>query len=231
LFFQAPFCNGEAHGEMKTMAERTWQVTGSKINEVLQANKDYELVLTGHSLGGACACLLNIMCHENGNKLVNGRKVRCFAYASPPVFYPLENAKEAVKDCISFINERDCVPFLSVDSVRHAFASLRAIQKHDLRLAQRLKIVSGFSYPDDELVKSVEMATQTRLPPIKGAPLLCIPAEANIWLSLKPNGKYDYTVCDSEMLAKLGIQMHPDMARDHFAPCYEHALYNLEDNL
>lgn len=213
------------------MAERVWQVTGYTIKKLLEQNQDYEFILTGHSLGAGTACLLNIMCHQNGRELVNGRMVRCFAYAAPPVYTPIEFVAGAADNCVSFIHEHDVVPFLSVDSVRHFFGSIRVIQDfmRDKSLRERMAYVTGFADVDDDLVRSVERASKQRLPPKKGAPLLVIPASTILWLrDVDGSGTHNLKLCDPMKLARLGICIDPNMIQDHLPNRYEHALYHLK---
>lgn len=52
----------QAHAEMANMAKKLWQVAGPTIQEeLLQEYPDYELIVTGHSLGAGAACLLTIL--------------------------------------------------------------------------------------------------------------------------------------------------------------------------
>jgi hypothetical protein len=226
--FSRPYCGGEAHSEMANMAERIWEVAGGTVNHFLRENKGYELILTGHSLGGGAACLLNILCHSRGRALVDGRPVRCFTYAAPPVFCPLELAHGAVQSCTNHIHSNDVVPFLSVDSVRHLFSSVRVIEEGKLGFWKRMKILSGTVEPDEEIQKEVERASQKRLPPKAGAPILAVPAKATVWMKETETGTFDIKVCDARKLANMGITIHPDMIQDHFPSRYEHALHNLE---
>jgi hypothetical protein len=228
--FSRPFCGGEAHSEMANMAERVWQVAGDTVLNLLGQHQDYELVLTGHSLGGGTACLLNILCHRNGRQLVKGHPVRCFSYAAPPVYTPLYFVPNAVRTCTNYIHECDFVPFLSVDSVRHLFSSVRAIEDMRLKWGNRMKLFTGYRAPDRDLCEVVDRASRTRLPPKKGAPVLEIPAAANLWLCRKDESSnhYDMKVCSSEKLAELGISIDVNMLQDHFPLRYEHALHNLE---
>lgn len=229
--FSRPFCGGEAHSEMATVAERTWQVVGPTILELLEQNPNYELILTGHSLGAGCAALLNIMCHQDNKKLVRGRSLRCFAYACPPVFAPLENAQDATDACVGFINEMDVVPFLSVDSVRHVFASIRAIEELNLSWPERVKLVTGLDEPDEILSEAVDRANKQRLTPKHGAPVLCIPARTTIWLKEKGrSGTFDAKYCDPAKISRTPIQIDVNMLQDHFASRYEHVLHHLEAN-
>lgn len=91
-----------------------------------------------------------------------------------------------------------------------------------------MRLMTGYAEPDDDLIKAVEQANTKRLPPKAGAPVLVIPAAANLWMREKPGSdKYDIKVCDPRKLATLGIQVDSNMLQDHFPPRYEHALHNL----
>ena len=173
--------------------------------------------------------LLNILCHQNGRKLVNGRPVRCFAYGCPPVFTPLEFASDAVKSCTSYIFCRDWVPFLSIDSIRRLLASVSVIGDHGLKWRERVKILTGYVEPHSELCKGVSKSFQQRLTPKKGAPVLEIPAAANLWLKpTNSSNEYNFKICDSRKLAQLGLQIDANMLRDHIPTRYEDALHNLK---
>jgi len=169
------------------MAERVWEAAGPTVQRMLRDNPEYGLVLTGHSLGGGAACLLNILCHTNKRKFVDGRNVRCFSYAAPPTFTPLDLAPAAVRSCTNFIHERDVVPFLSVDSVRQFFRDIRALQYVNMGWRQRIACVTGHSEPDEALLKAIRHANRKRLIPKKGAPMLVIPAGRNLWIREKKN--------------------------------------------
>lgn len=227
-----PFCGGEAHSEMANKAEKVWEIAGATILNLLDRHDDYEFVISGHSLGAGTACLLHIMCHENGRRLVKGRPVRCFAYSSPPVFTPLQSAPEAVQSATNFIHEDDSVPFLSVDSIRHIFACLQAVEKttSDMSFADRLNLVNGYAKPTQVLLDAVDTAQRERLPTKPGAPVMFIPAASTVWMRERhKSGKYSIKVCDPNRLALLSPLIHNSMVLDHFPPRYEHALHRLDD--
>ena len=232
---------------MANAAERIWDVAKDVITKLLRENAGYELILTGHSLGAGAATLLNILLHENKCERINGRAIRCFAYASPPVF--TGEAKDARNVCINFIHDTDCVPFLSVDSVRHIFAALHTIEECNLSVWTRTRILWGLTEAIDPLtLHQVENALHSPLPEKEGAPVLLIPSHVNIWmrevahrLTVKEaNNLYveqleelpsslpsDYVLVDSEKLAVIGISFDPSMITNHFPNGYENALHNL----
>lgn len=232
--FSRPCYGGEAHSEMYTMAERVWAAAGETILNKLKENEGYEFIVTGHSLGAGCACLVNIMCQNRRRSLIGGRKMRCFAYAAPPVFSSLELIPDAVQSCVSYIHEKDVVPFLSVDSVRHVFSSVRAIEDYmqtKMNRTERVKLAVAYTSPDEGLIEAVREASSKRLKPKEGAPILSIPAAANVWMREQPTGEYDFEVCDSLALSKLGLNVDIRMAEDHFPQRYEHAFENLMDEI
>jgi len=214
---------------MLNMAEQLWIAAGDSVLKALNENEGYELILTGHSLGAGTACLLNIMLHSKGNQRVEGRKVRCFAYAAPPVFSPLELVPRAVQSTTNYIHEKDVVPFLSIDSVRHVFSSVRVIEDRlkQMKRLERYKLSIGLSEPDETLIEAVREASHKRLEPKKGAPILAIPAAASIWMREQPSGLYDYEICDPIALSTLGVAIDIKMVEDHLPPRYEHAFENL----
>jgi Lipase (class 3) len=215
---------------MFTMAERVWTVAGGTVKTLLNENDDYEFIVTGHSLGAGCACLVNIMCQNQKGRLIDGRKMRCFAYAAPPVFTPLELIPQAVQTTTNYIHEEDVVPFLSVDSVRHVFASVRAIEEYmqqKMSRYERVKLSIGISEPNDGLIAAVKDASSKRLEPKKGAPILAIPAVSNVWMKEQLGGSYDYEICDPNALSVLGVNLNTRIVEDHLPPRYEHAFENL----
>ena len=242
--FSRPFCGGQAHSEMANAAEKIWEEAKDVVGKLLSENSDYELILTGHSLGAGAATLLNILLHENGREKVNGRAVRCFAYASPPVFAG-EVDKQALLSCISYIHDADVVPFLSIDSVRRVFAALHAIEESNLSVWIRTLILWGST----EVVnlptqKRIESALHDSLPEKEGAPELLIPAHMNVWMRSVSNDlsrdlgiqdlaqfnhflPSDFVLADSRKLARMGVSLDPLMVTSHFPNGYESALHSL----
>jgi hypothetical protein len=228
-----PFCGGEAHSEMANMAERVWEAAGLTVLKMLRQHKTYGFVITGHSLGAGTATLLNILCHRKGGQLVDGRPTRCFAYAPPPVFTPLEFVPNAVKTCTSYIHEADVVPFLSIDSVRHFFSSIGVIERYTekAKWLSQVQVSMGLAEPDQALLDDVVRASTKRLLPKAGAPILKIPSASVVWMRQKgDSGKYDFKVCDPRRLATSGIFVDSNMLQDHLPPSYEHAFHNLEED-
>ena len=246
--FSRPFCGGEAHSEMANTAEKIWEEASDLVLELLRQNPGYGLVVTGHSLGGGAACLLNILLHENNRERAGGRAVRCYAYASPPV-YAGNLSEDAKRACTNYLHGADVVPFLSVDSVRRIFAALHAVEESKVTGWKRVLVLWGQTEVlDAPTLQRVGSALHDSPPATEGAPELLVPAHANVWMrstapelpkdldamkelrqlhSLLP---FDFVLADSEKLARMGITFHPSMVTDHFPNAYECALQSLKES-
>ena len=233
-FTQACSFGGEAHTEIYSMAQRIWVAVGTTLQQLLQDNEGYELVLTGHSLGGGCACVINMMCQHDPTLLGGDVKIRCIAFACPPLFTDLDLIPQAVATTTNYILEQDVVPFLSVDSVRHVFQCVRIIEDYmqtNMTATARMNLTLANAKPPQEMIDAVHQASGMRLPPKPGAPVLSIPAAANIWMKEGPRGDYDFDVCDSTILSWLGLNVDVRYFQYHLPPRYEHAFEYLMDEI
>ena len=216
---------GEAHCGIADMTEQLWASVGEVVVETLKENEGYELIVTGHSLGGGATLLLNIILHND--ERLRDKSFRSFAYAAPPVYAPLSNIPEAIETAVNYIHGDDCVPFLSGDSVRHQIAALREVDiaTKDMGLLQRVRLVMGIDAPSDELVQRVSNTFSACLPEKTGVPLMTIPAKTNVWLKeVDGTSAYDVKLCDSMFLAKEGILVDPARMTDHNPGRYERCL-------
>jgi len=103
-----PFCGGEAHAGMSIMTERLWELVADNVLKALDENVGYELILAGHSLGAGTALLLNILLHHDDR--FKQRKFCAFAYASPPVYFPLSQVPKACQTAVNYMHDNDDVP-------------------------------------------------------------------------------------------------------------------------
>eukprot|EP00536_Pseudo-nitzschia_multiseries_P005661 jgi/Psemu1/303501/fgenesh1_kg.108_\ len=107
------------------------------------------------------------------------QEIRCFAYASPPVYTPLEFVPRSVRCTTNFVHENDVVPFLSIQKVRKLLTSLQAVDLYartHMSGKQITSLVLGASPPPTDLIASVLEAEGVRLVPKRGAPTLYVPA-------------------------------------------------------
>lgn len=230
--FTEPFCGGEAHAAMADMAKKTWEaVREPLLAKLTSLPTDYELVITGHSLGAGVACLINILIRHT-NAVPAAYQVRCFAYAPPPVFCPLDKAPGAVASTVAFVHDNDVVPFLSVHAVRRFLIMMRALDSFTKHLwtYETVAIDWELRAPPNDAVETVRKAETEPMTDIKGAARAVIPASVLYWL--RPNdddgGGYSCHACDPSKAADLSILMDgPSIIGDHMPPMYEVALRNL----
>ena len=131
--YSKPFLGGVgvAHSGMAKHSDFLWDHDKDTILEALQKNPGYDFIISGHSLGAGKAALLALQLNYDAffakqeDESLKRVKVKCFAFAPPPVFFQTDNTKSTVlkvKDAIAnttaFIHEKDCVPFMSIDAVR-----------------------------------------------------------------------------------------------------------------
>lgn len=114
---------------------------GLYLQKWLKKFKGYDFVTCGHSLGGGVAILLCGLIHHFRTLHVNalgeeqaqevpfyGVNVYCYAYGPPPVIWPASNfPPDATRNTFVFINGEDCVPRLSLRSVRDLVKLLRLL--------------------------------------------------------------------------------------------------------
>lgn len=237
----ADFCTGMAHRGMAEMATNLWSSVGGAILKLLaqlDATNDntsapWGLVLTGHSLGAGTAALLNIKCHVENLLGNSNRPIKCFAFACPPVFYlPEEETRDsvaahgidkAIKNCTSFIQGEDCVPFLSVSAVAKCASQLEIVDdtSKSMNPFERMALASGKKNLPENLINDVQQAPQ---PPVLGASRLIIPAEKIVWTYSIFGGGYDVIGCLADELVNLSIFMSGTMMTDHFPADYEDSL-------
>mmetsp|Transcript_40760 Transcript_40760/g.85623 ORF Transcript_40760/g.85623 Transcript_40760/m.85623 type:complete len:609 (-) Transcript_40760:295-2121(-) len=248
------FCDGKAHNGIAKAANNLWEHVKKCIVDALIDNPGYELVITGHSLGAGTAALLtlklkykDILATENA-KLKNV-KVRCYAFAPPPVYYgEKENKKikDAMSETYAFIHENDCVPFASADSVRRLVATMVEVDDYNKNnglpfINSSALMAAGIkSIPKDLMEKILESEAPKA---IAGADQLAIPAPFVMWMRKIDQDKderpvYNAMFCrpkavnDLKGTNDLNILLDfPEMINDHMNPQYERAINSLKEQL
>eukprot|EP01138_Halocafeteria_seosinensis_P000523 gb/GECG01000537.1/.p1 GENE.gb/GECG01000537.1/~~gb/GECG01000537.1/.p1 ORF type:complete len:711 (+),score=90.67 gb/GECG01000537.1/:1-2133(+) len=120
---------------------------GLCLHKWLSKFQGYKLVLCGHSLGGGVAILLCALIYhfrslhtsalgsEHARDVpLYGVEVTCYAYGPPPVMAPASKyPADAVENTFVFINGEDCVPRMSLRSVRDLVKLLSFLCDQPLR--------------------------------------------------------------------------------------------------
>ena len=160
----AEFLDGYAHEGFLSGSRMVLQKCSKILEESLREYFGYSLVVCGHSMGGSVAVLITmeLLRSDEFNILPPGVSVRCVALAPAPVYRTIGEISELYRDNINiYINDRDCVPTLSLGSVAKLLATLREIDDLELTLDQQLGIILWRQ--DDETVSNrtrVQQATR-----------------------------------------------------------------------
>jgi hypothetical protein len=207
---------------MAKMARAVWKEAAEAVRNRVEKWPYDELVVTGHSLGAGVACLITIMLHHEKDLLPPNIKVRCLAYAPPPVFHPLDVAKVAQTNITAYVHGRDCVPSLSIHNIRRLFTLLNDLDDANKHLYcwQKLELFFGVHTPK-RLLETVERSHAKPLSPVKGAPAFVIPAHVVVWLREDGKGGFLPVFCDALKFGEWGIEVGPNLITDHFPPKYE----------
>lgn len=211
------------------MTERLWDLIAYDVLNALKENEGYELIITGHSLGAGAALLLNVMLHQDDR--MKGISFRTFAFASPPVFAPLSHARQAIRTAVNYMHDKDDVPLLSGDAVRHQVACLTAIDEDckGMPLDEKGKVILGQEKPGGTLIRNARDAFQKELPKKKGMPVLMAPVMGVAWACEKgTTDTWDLKICDPAKLAKSEILMDPESPLDHYPTRYERSFTSIE---
>eukprot|EP00931_Biecheleriopsis_adriatica_P065890 TRINITY_DN40340_c0_g1_i1.p1 TRINITY_DN40340_c0_g1~~TRINITY_DN40340_c0_g1_i1.p1 ORF type:complete len:505 (+),score=80.14 TRINITY_DN40340_c0_g1_i1:119-1516(+) len=145
---QVPECgNLKAHKAMLVSARAVLDKTRQTLNDTLNANSGFTLVVTGHSLGAGTAILCSILL--TANQLSARPRIRCFAYAPPPVVSPLNAAAVKAVEIHSFINRVDVVPRASLANVFHLGEECMAIDQLPLDFLYRFRLMRRDPVPED----------------------------------------------------------------------------------
>ena len=224
LAFSEEFCGGQAHSGMAQLARNTWKRLQLHVEEAMNQYAEYSLVLTGHSLGGGVAALINILLyHEN---FMPDRKKECVAFAPPPAFYPLEAASMATTNTTVYIHNFDIVSSLSINSIRKAFKAIRLVDAYTktLPMSEKFQLQMGKIDPPEWLVRLVSWSKDSDVRYRKGAPELMIPAETVVWLEQQDDGSYETLLMDPRKYSKRLLDLDPFMVDNHHLPKYDTAL-------
>jgi len=112
------------------------------LKNALHANEGFEVVVTGHSLGAGTAILCSLLLQK---QLECNQKLRCFAYAPPPVIDKLNAPGINEAMMYSFVNECDVVPRASLDNVSLLCKEVHAVHELDLDFQQQASLMTKFA--------------------------------------------------------------------------------------
>lgn len=231
------YCSGRAHQGIAEMADGVWNESGDFLKSIMQEEeyKDYDLVITGHSLGGGTACLLHVKIYVEN--LIPSNRVLCYAFAPPPTFcYDAKDTSkeclaiaEAMKNCIGYIHDNDCVPHLSVATIRRLSTLLDTVDNFNEHVWfwKRGLIFWGWRKIPQELIDNVTNAQKaldvSNATECKDCEMI-IPAKVVVWMKKGSDNTFNAIPCQPQTMAGLNIFMCEDMVTDHMPEQYEDAL-------
>ena len=254
--FSRPFLDGRAHAGIADRAEYLWRKVELQVLGALTKNPGCNFVITGHSLGAGAAALLamklNYEMLTQPNHPLKEVKVKCFAFACPPVYYHDDQrseklAADAMKNTYAFIHESDCVSFLSVFSVQQLADKVIQVDKQTkFKPILRLLMATGARNIPQKIVNAAIGVPPRELPLLPNAEQLAIPAPYVIWLrhvsdetvAKKVRPKYNAMFCRPRVDASgavgtndLGLMVTKRMISDHMNPMYERAVNSILEQI
>ena len=228
-----PYCTGRAHKGMAEMADAVWNESGAFLIDLLneKEHQNYDLIITGHSLGAGTACLLNLKVHVEGLGIPGmNRRVLCFGFAPPPTFvWDVTNSngdaiERAMGHSVCYIHDFDCVPHLSVATIRRLATLLDVVDNYNENVWfwNRALIFWGWKSVPKELVaivtnaqkemeSSTERCTDCRM---------IIPAKVVVWCK-RNNETFGAIPCCPRAIADMNIFVCDDMVAHHLPEQYE----------
>eukprot|EP01029_Cantina_marsupialis_P012448 TRINITY_DN274879_c0_g1_i1.p1 TRINITY_DN274879_c0_g1~~TRINITY_DN274879_c0_g1_i1.p1 ORF type:complete len:453 (-),score=142.64 TRINITY_DN274879_c0_g1_i1:362-1720(-) len=160
-----PFLDGCAHSGIAQGAEELLKNVETHVATALDKYEDYQLTVTGHSLGGGSSLLLTMLIKDRQEKKIgmipNDTKVTCFAFAPPPVFSPISAIPQDTLDCMNtLVFNDDIVPRASFMSVTELLKQLNKIKAAKGSLIARMKEAATNKLPwcDTELLDATIFA-------------------------------------------------------------------------
>jgi hypothetical protein len=150
----------QTHEAMLASAREVLKLTRETIDEALNANKGFELLVTGHSLGAGTAILCTLLLQSKSSTEMKP-KPRCFAYAPPPVCS--EPDAPGIRDATiySFRNDFDVVPRASLSNVCRLALELEAVDQIAFGAKERIMAATttgGAQKFEVEILKAVQEA-------------------------------------------------------------------------
>jgi len=170
---EVPFLEGFAHKGILVGAQRIISKISDQLVTSLTDHPEYELVVTGHSLGAGTAELitLDLMLGQSSHVLPSNTRLSCIALAAPPVYRAEVPLPDKVSKAMEiYVNNFDCVPRLSLGSIARLLVSMRAVDNLGLTLTEQLSILAGRSGDENvqknssRLVEAVRSARQDKFP-------------------------------------------------------------------
>ncbi len=247
--YSQQFCDGRAHSGIADAANNLWEEVREEVLRALLDNPGFDLVVTGHSLGAGTAALLTLkLKYEdilvNENEYLKDVKIRCYAYAPPPVYYQKdmsEKIKDAMSSIYAFIHENDCVPFASADALRRLSDLMVKVDNYPKGIFGSSPLMAAGIKPIPEELSDM-VFEDPELEYMDGAEKLAIPAPFVMWMRHaddddKGRPMFNTMFCRPQAEGNmkgtndLNFLIDERMVSDHMNPQYERALNSIRQQM
>jgi hypothetical protein len=156
-----------AHNGMAQSAHSLLPGVKAAINRGLNRQngkyQNYEIVITGHSLGAGTACLLSLLLSTQHNF-----PVTTYAFAPPPVLntFPIPSSVTSKCQIHSFINHRDVIPRASHSEILNMLSVLNAIDSMSWKAVDRMMLLMRGYLTNEEkrfMKESIDKTNKNRV--------------------------------------------------------------------
>lgn len=213
-----PFLGGRAHSGILENAKLVVEAVKDHIVRLSQESPRKSVAIVGHSVGAGTAVLVTILLSGDGSpfsRLMQAAKVKCYAFAPPPIFEPLWALPPWVHaSTYSFVNNMDCVPRACLGTVSKLFLAMKQVDALPMTSMQRLAFLRGDYELEHQLPDYVEIPQelQSSLGSFFGVGMII----------LFYRGEDGTIQCETITPAMTDrILLHPDMVNDHLMTGYE----------
>ncbi|CAE8604051.1 unnamed protein product [Polarella glacialis] len=150
----------ETHQAILAAARVLLQETRECFIETLTASPGFGVVVTGRSMGAGASILCALIL--KASPLPGNPRLRCFAFASPPMVTAPESPAVAVVGIIAVIHRHDIIPRVSLRNVYMLGKEAVRIDQLDLGVLDRIELIcGGKSLTDSEHKTKVVTAVAT----------------------------------------------------------------------
>lgn len=215
-----PFLGGRAHSGILDNARLVVEAAREHVVKLSQDSPRKSIAIVGHSLGAGTAIFATILLSGDGSpfsRLMAGGKVKCYAFAPPPVFEPLWALPPWVHaSTYTFVNNMDCVPRACLGTVSKLFLAMKQVDALPMTPLRRLAFLRGDYELEHQLPDYVEIPQELQgtLGSLFGVGMII----------LFYKGEDGLTKCETitpHMTDRM--LLHPDMVDDHLMSGYEQA--------
>jgi len=152
------FLQGVAHAGLGAGAERLTRTAIPKVSDVLSRHPDYDVLITGYSLGAGLAQLVALKLEEE-QLLPSQTKVTVIGYGSPPVFS--SRSLPVLTNIFLVQNGEDGLSGASLRNVKDVLLKTKAVESLNYRRRLMLKMIF-FDEDPDEVLKEEDIRESTR---------------------------------------------------------------------